>query len=58
MSEPLSIERREAVVTVCGTAFYWKDPLRARFIRSGVSAGLYDQYAELSKFKICGHHSR
>jgi len=52
MSEPLSIDLREAVVSVCGTAFYYKDPLRALLVRSGVPAPVYERYSELSKFKI------
>jgi Restriction endonuclease len=52
MTEPLNVDLREAVVGVCGTAFYWKDPLRAVFIRAGVPAAMFDRYTELSKFKI------
>jgi len=51
----LTFEIREAVVAVCGKAFWLKDPYRAFLLSCGVPAELYDRYAEESKFKIARH---
>jgi hypothetical protein len=52
---PLPFEVREAVVSVCGKAFWLKDPLRAMFMSAGVPAALYDRFADESKYKITRH---
>jgi len=46
---------REAVVAVCGKAFWLKDPFRAFLTSCGVSQDLYNRYADESKFKIARH---
>jgi hypothetical protein len=51
----IPFEIREAVVAVCGKAFWLKDPFRAFLVSCGVAAPLYDRYAEESKFKIARH---
>lgn len=48
----LPFEIREAVVSVCGKAFWLKDPFRAFLMSCGVPGALYDRYADDSKFKI------
>lgn len=55
MSDELSIEVREAVVQVCGTAFHYKSTLRPVFTSAGVSGSTYDKYVAegLGKFAIC-----
>lgn len=55
MADRISFELREAVVAVCGKAFWLKDPFRALLLSCGVPAALYDRYAEESKFKIARH---
>lgn len=55
MADRISFELREAVVAVCGKAFWLKDPFRAFLLSCGVPAALYDRYAEESKFKIARH---
>lgn len=52
MASPLSYEIREAVVTVCGKAFWYRDPLRSFFLSCGVPTSVYDRYADESKYKI------
>lgn len=51
----LPYEVREAVVAVCGKAFWLKDPFRAFMLSCGVPEELYDRYADESKFKIARH---
>ena len=51
----LPYEVREAVVQVCGRAFWLKDPLRAFFLSAGVAANLYDRYSEEPKYKLARH---
>ncbi len=51
----LPYEVREAVVQVCGRAFWLKDPLRAFFLSAGVPPQVYDRYAEEPKYKIARH---
>jgi hypothetical protein len=55
MATRLPFEIREAVVAVCGKAFWLKDPFRAFMLSCGVSADIYDRYADESKFKIARH---
>lgn len=55
MSSKLPFEIREAVVQVCGKAFWLKDPLKSFLISAGVPAPLYDRYADESKYKIARH---
>jgi len=43
---------QEAIVQACGTVFWYKRPLKALFVRSGVPAALVEQYEEASKFII------
>lgn len=53
MRSKLSFEMREAIVSVCGKIFWYKDPFRTFLISScGVSTELYDRYADESKYKI------
>lgn len=46
---------REAIVEVCGKAFWLKDPLKSLMLSAGVPAELYERFAEESKFKIARH---
>ena len=55
MSLRLPFEVREAVVAVCGKAFWLKDPFRAFLLSCGVPSELYDRYGDESKFKITRH---
>lgn len=55
MISPLTFELREAVVNVCGKAFWLKDPLRAFLLTAGVPPDMYDRYGEESKYKIIRH---
>src|SRR2546425_4840719 len=55
MSTRLPFEIREAVVAVCGKAFWLKDPFRGFLLSCGVPAEVYDRYADESKFKIARH---
>jgi Restriction endonuclease len=50
--QPLSWALQEAVVQVCGTAFWWKEPLRKLFVRAGVPGPLVNRYDSESKFKM------
>ena len=52
MENRLSFELREAIVTVCGRAFWLKEPFRAFLVSCGVPPETYDRYADESKFKI------
>jgi hypothetical protein len=51
----LPFEIREAVVQVCGKAFWLKDPLRSFLLSAGVPPDLYDRFADESKYKIARH---
>ena len=51
----LPYEVREAIVQVCGRAFWLKDPLRAFFLSAGVPAHVYDRYSEEPKYKVARH---
>lgn len=55
MTTRLPFELREAVVQVCGKAFWYKDPLKSLLVGAGVPAQLYDRYADESKYKIGRH---
>jgi hypothetical protein len=55
MAARLPFEIREAVVAVCGKAFWLKDPFRAFMLSAGVPPETYDRYADESKFKIARH---
>ena len=52
---PLSADLREAVVSACGQAFFYKDTLRPVFVNAGVSGALFDGLCEqgMSKYVIC-----
>lgn len=55
-TKPLSTEMREAVITVCGQAFHYKDTLRPVFINAGVPEPLFDGLRRQdgkSKYTIC-----
>lgn len=51
----MPFEIREAVVQVCGKAFWLKDPLRSFLLSAGVPPDLYDRFADESKYKIARH---
>lgn len=53
MNSKLPFELREAIVSVCGKVFWYKDPFRAFLVSTcGVPSDLYDRYSDESKFKI------
>lgn len=51
----MPFEVREAIVQVCGKAFWLKDPFRAFLLSAGVEPETYDRYSDESKFKIARH---
>jgi hypothetical protein len=55
VSGKLPFAIREAIVSVCGKAFWFKDPLKSFLASCGVSAELFDRFYEESKFKIARH---
>lgn len=57
MSEAVPTEVVEAAVRVCGTAFYYKDPLKALFLAAGVPREMYERWAAEgdSKYVIARH---
>jgi hypothetical protein len=55
MGKRLPFEIREALVTVCGRSFHYKDPFRDFMISCGVPTKMYDLYADESKYKITRH---
>jgi len=55
MRARLPFEMREAVVQVCGKAFWLKDPFRGFLLSCGVPDVLYDRYSDESKYKIARH---
>jgi hypothetical protein len=55
MGSRLAFEIREAVVAVCGKAFWLKDPFRGFLLSCGVPSEIYDRYGDESKFKIARH---
>ena len=52
MPKRLPYDIKEAVVSVCGRAFWLKAPFRSFLLDCGVPAELYDRFADESKFKI------
>jgi len=55
VSKRLPYELKEAVVSVCGQAFWYKAPIRSFFLSCGVPPAMYDRFAEESKYKIARH---
>lgn len=51
----IPFEIKQAIIQVCGSIFWYKDPLRDLFLTCGVNEELYDRYADESKFKIARH---
>jgi hypothetical protein len=52
MTTPLSWALQEMVVQTCGTAFWYKDPLRQLLARAGVPAPLINKYWAESKYPM------
>jgi hypothetical protein len=52
MIDRLPFEIKEAIVQVCGKAFWLKDPFRSFLISAGVPPEIYDRFADESKYKI------
>jgi len=50
MTPPLSWALQEQVIQACGTAFWYKPPLRSLFLRAGVPGPLVSKYHDESKF--------
>jgi hypothetical protein len=55
MTEKVPFQIREAIVSVCGKAFWLKDPFRTFLLSCGVPASIYDRFADESKYKIARH---
>jgi len=56
MSRPLlPFEIKNALVEVCGRAFWFKQPLFDVFARAGIPEALYLQHEDEAKFKIARH---
>lgn len=55
MSKRLPYELKEAVVSVCGQAFWLKAPFRSFLLSCGVPPEMYDRFADESKYKIARH---
>lgn len=55
MTNRLPFEIREAVVQVCGKAFWLKDPLRSFLASAGVPSDMFERFADESKYKIVRH---
>jgi hypothetical protein len=55
MKKTLPFELREAVVSVCGKAFWLKDPFRSFLLSCNVPEEVYERYSDESKFKIARH---
>ncbi|WP_024445143.1 restriction endonuclease [Mycolicibacterium iranicum] len=53
-AQPLSAAVRAEVLTVCRTAFYYRDDLKSLMLTAGVPAAVYNRYdhPEISKVKI------
>jgi hypothetical protein len=47
---PVSYALQEAIVQACGTVFWYKRPLKALLVRSGVPRQLVEKYEDASKF--------
>lgn len=50
MATQLSWALQEQIVQVCGTAFWYKRPLRALLVKADVPGPLVDKYWDLSKY--------
>ena len=48
----LPLDVKEAIIQVCGRAFWFKQPLFDMFARSGISEDVYLKYEQEAKFKI------
>lgn len=55
MSPGLPFEIREAVVQVCGKAFWYKDPLKSFLVDAGVPVQIIEKWWDESKFKLARH---
>ena len=55
MLERLPYEIKEAVIQVCGKAFWLKDPFRSFLLSAGVPPEIYDRFADEIKYKIIRH---
>ncbi|MEW6621342.1 MAG: restriction endonuclease [bacterium] len=55
MINRLPFEIKEAIVQVCGKAFWLKDPFRSFLLSAGVPPEIYDRFAHESKYKIIRH---
>lgn len=55
MSNRLPYEMREAMIAVCGRAFWLKGPLRDFLASSGVPTAILDRYAHEHKFPMARH---
>jgi hypothetical protein len=55
MTEKLTFEIREAVITVFGKSFWYKDPFRSFLLFCGVPEEIYERFSDESKFKIARH---
>jgi len=52
MANRLPFEIKEAVIQVCGRAFWYKGPFRSFLISANVPASLYERFSDESKYKI------
>jgi hypothetical protein len=52
MSQGLPIDIREAIISVCGKAFWYRDPHRAFLLYCGVPSEMYDRFSSGSKYVI------
>jgi hypothetical protein len=55
MIERLPFDIREAIIQVCGRAFWYKDPLRAFLASVGVPQQLIERFAAEAKFPMARH---
>jgi hypothetical protein len=55
MATKLPFQIREAIVQVCGKAFWYRDPFRAFLLAAGVPSDLYDRFADEPKYKLARH---
>jgi restriction endonuclease Mrr len=55
MKAHLPYEIKEALVRVCGKAFWLKDPFRSFLLSAGVPSEIYDRFGHESKYKIIRH---
>jgi len=52
MGYRLPLDVKNALVQVCGAAFWYKKPLFDAFVRAGIREDLYLPYEDESKYKI------